>query len=116
MLYLKYTITIGLLSAFAWGCSSSNKENGETILPPLKDKVWYTNPVIDSDNPDPTVIKAADGYFYLYATGGNTWIHKSKDLVNWTFVSGAYEEDKKPVWSRRPVSGHRISITSMENM
>ena len=56
------------------------------------------NPVIDSDNPDPTVIKAEDGYFYLYATGGNTWIHKSKDLVHWTYVSGAYEEDKKPSW------------------
>ena len=87
-----------MISLFTWGCGNSDKQKGETVQTPLVDKVWYSNPVIDSDNPDPTVIKAEDGYFYLYATGGNTWIHKSKDLVHWTYVSGAYEEDKKPSW------------------
>ena len=28
----------------------------------------YTNPVIDSSAPDPSVIRADDGTFYLYAT------------------------------------------------
>ena len=28
----------------------------------------YSNPVINYSLPDPTVIKADDGYYYLYAT------------------------------------------------
>ena len=98
MLYLQHTITLGIFSLLTWGCGNSDKQKGEAEQAPLADKVWYSNPVIDSDNPDPTVIKAEDGYFYLYATGGNTWIHKSKDLVHWTYVGGAYEDDKKPSW------------------
>ncbi len=45
----------------------------------------YNNPVVAYSLPDPTVIKAADGYFYLYATENirNTPIHRSSDLVNW---------------------------------
>ena len=97
-MYMQNIIALGMISLFTWGCGNSDKQKGETVQTPLEDKVWYSNPVIDSDNPDPTVIKAEDGYFYLYATGGNTWIHKSKDLVHWTYVSGAYEEDKKPSW------------------
>lgn len=110
-LRFKWLIMMGVFPAFVWGCSNSDKEKDEVLPPPVVDnkpetdpeskpeeKVWYSNPVIDSDNPDPTVIKADDGYFYLYATGGNTWIHKSKDLVKWEFVSGTYEEDKKPNW------------------
>ena len=97
-MYMQNIIALGMISLFTWGCGNSDKQKGETVQTPLEDKVWYSNPVIDSDNPDPTVIKAEDGYFYLYSTGGNTWIHKSKDLVHWTYVSGAYEEDKKPSW------------------
>lgn len=116
MLYLQHTITLGIFSLLTWGCGNSDKQKGEAEQAPLADKVWYSNPVIDSDNPDPTVIKAEDGYFYLYATGGNTWIHKSKDLVHWTYVGGAYEDDKNRHGNRKQVFGHRISIISMENM
>lgn len=98
MLYIKYAITIGLLSVFSWGCSSSNEPSGEDVQPPLKDKVWYTNPVIDHDAPDPTIERAADGMFYLYATGGNTSVYKSPDLVRWDYVGNAYEEKSKPAW------------------
>ena len=66
MLYLQHTITLGILSLLTWGCGNSDKQKGEAEQAPLADKVWYSNPVIDSDNPDPTVIKAEDGYFYLY--------------------------------------------------
>lgn len=114
MLYLQHTITLGIFSLLTWGCGNSDKQKGEAEQAPLADKVWYSNPVIDSDNPDPTVIKAEDGYFYLYATGGNTWIHKSKDLVHWTYVGGAYEDDKNRHGNRKQVFGRRISIISME--
>jgi aldose 1-epimerase len=33
--------------------------------------VYYNNPVVRAEAPDPSVIRAADGTFYLYATGGN---------------------------------------------
>ena len=56
MLYLQHTITLGILSLLTWGCGNSDKQKGEAEQAPLADKVWYSNPVIDSDNPDPTVI------------------------------------------------------------
>jgi arabinan endo-1,5-alpha-L-arabinosidase len=28
----------------------------------------YSNPVIDADFPDPAVLRASDGYYYVYAT------------------------------------------------
>jgi arabinan endo-1,5-alpha-L-arabinosidase len=58
----------------------------------------YSNPVVAKNVPDPTVIKADDGYFYLYATGRITPIYKSKDLVNWTFVGTAFTEETRPAF------------------
>lgn len=52
MLYLQHTITLGILSLLTWGCGNSDKQKGEAEQAPLADKVWYSNPVIDSDNPD----------------------------------------------------------------
>lgn len=58
----------------------------------------YTNPVIKSSSPDPSVIRAQDGYFYLYATENtrNVPIYKSKDLVNWKFIGTAFNETSRP--------------------
>lgn len=58
----------------------------------------YQNPVVAKSLPDPTIIKAADGWFYLYATEDirNTPIHKSEDLVNWEFVGTAFTEETRP--------------------
>ena len=54
----------------------------------------YTNPVYGSDFPDPTVQRALDGTFYAYATGCKC--KSSKDLVNWTNVSGVIS---RPTWN-----------------
>ncbi len=54
----------------------------------------YKNPVYGSDFPDPTVIRAADGTFYAYATGCKA--KKSTDLVKWTDVSGVIS---RPTWN-----------------
>ena len=57
----------------------------------------YTNPVIPRTAPDPAIIKALDGYYYIVATS-DTWqdgsFHllptwRSTDLVNWSFVGDA---------------------------
>lgn len=55
----------------------------------------YTNPVMDRDCPDPTVIRAADGYFYAYATGVSTY--RSRDLVTWEYVT--YPFNSVPSWN-----------------
>lgn len=64
----------------------------------------YTNPVLDSDFPDPTVIRAPDGFYYGYATQtqrAGKWINiqlaRSADLVHWQYLGDALP--KKPSWA-----------------
>lgn len=63
----------------------------------------YTNPVINTSLPDPTVIRADDGYFYLYATEDirNLPIYRSRDLTDWQFVGTAFTDDTRPQWNRK---------------
>ena len=58
----------------------------------------YSNPVIDNSLPDPTVVKAPDGYFYLYATENirNVPIYRSKDLVDWRYMGTAFTNATRP--------------------
>ena len=58
----------------------------------------YTNPVIDRDAPDPTVIRAEDGTFYAYATwrDRNIPVYKSTDMVNWEYLGGVFAEGEVP--------------------
>ena len=60
----------------------------------------YTNPIIsDKSVPDPSVIRAMDGYFYLYATQTKTYwmpVYRSKDLVNWEYQGTAFNKATEP--------------------
>lgn len=58
----------------------------------------YLNPVINKSLPDPTLIKAKDGYFYLYATENtkNVPIYKSKNLTDWEFLGTAFTNETRP--------------------
>lgn len=60
----------------------------------------YKNPVIDYSLPDPTIIKANDGNFYVYATENirNLPIHRSKDLVDWEEVGTAFTDQTRPTF------------------
>jgi arabinan endo-1,5-alpha-L-arabinosidase len=60
----------------------------------------YTNPVVSRSLPDPTIIRAEDGYFYLYATEDirNIPICRSRDLVKWSFVRTAFTEATRPAF------------------
>ena len=62
------------------------------IITPLETQ--YTNPVIGKDAPDPSIIKADNGVYYLYATG--EVIYKSKDLVNWDYVGKVFQGVPRP--------------------
>ena len=68
--------------------------------PVTQTKSTYRNPVIDYSLPDPTVIKADDGYFYLYATEDirNTPIHRSRNLVDWEEIGTAFTEETRPTF------------------
>lgn len=58
----------------------------------------YRNPVIKFSMPDPSVIRADDGFFYVYATENirNIPIFRSKNLVEWTMVGKAFTEKTRP--------------------
>ena len=66
----------------------------------------YANPVLDSDFPDPAVLKAPDGFYYAYATQtemGGKWVNiqlaRSADLVTWKHVGDALPA--KPGWASK---------------
>lgn len=58
----------------------------------------YSNPVINRSAPDPTVIRAADGFYYLYATENvrNVPIFRSPNLVDWQLVGTAFTDETRP--------------------
>jgi arabinan endo-1,5-alpha-L-arabinosidase len=64
----------------------------------------YANPVLDADFPDPTVIRAPDGFYYGYATQterDGKWVNiqvaRSADLVHWDDLGDALPT--KPGWA-----------------
>lgn len=63
----------------------------------------FANPVIPASLPDPTVVRADDGYFYLYATEDvrNMPIYRSPDLVDWKFVGTAFTPETRPKWNAK---------------
>ena len=73
---------------------------GDTIIRDtiIYKKERFKNPIINVSLPDPSVIKASDGYFYLYATEDirNLPIYKSKDLIKWEYVGTAFTNENRP--------------------
>ena len=75
-------------------------KGSEVITPQPTDKDEYQNPVIHRSMPDPTVIKANDGYFYLYATEDirNIPIYRSPDLIDWEFMGTVFTDQTRPTF------------------
>jgi len=64
----------------------------------------YHNPVLDADFPDPSVLRAPDGYYYAYATQTkragqilNFQVARSPDLATWEHLGEALPT--KPSWA-----------------
>ena len=101
-LYL-YVFTLALLSCTSEGNDNEgNKNREDDNLPSI---VKYENPVINENCPDPSIIKASDGYFYVYTTQNNLPgniqyipIHKSKDLVHWEYIGSVFDDSNHPTW------------------
>jgi arabinan endo-1,5-alpha-L-arabinosidase len=74
--------------------------------PSARAPATYANPVLDSDFPDPAVLRAPDGFYYAYATQGqhdgrqhNIQAARSCDLVNWQRLPDVLPV--KPAWASR---------------
>ena len=59
----------------------------------------YVNPILDWDFPDPSVIRADDGFYYAYATHtlrDDQWINiqvaRSADLFHWEHLCDVLPE------------------------
>ncbi len=79
----KYILAVPLLLILLTGAATSDL-NAQTAQ---QAETWQ-NPVFDTDFPDPTAIRAGDGYFYAYATQAvvgvkmnNIQLARSSDLV-----------------------------------
>lgn len=80
---------------FSCGNEKSIINNSEEMV--------YANPVVNYSLPDPTIMQAADGYFYLYATEDirNVPIHRSKNLIDWKEVGTAFTDSTRPNFVER---------------
>jgi len=98
-IYVNAILTL-LLSCGSDDGISNNSDN--TVA-----STTYRNPIINENCPDPTVMKANDGYFYVYSTQNNLKgdiryipIHRSKDLIHWSYVGTAFDGTNHPTWVR----------------
>ncbi len=67
-------------------------------------QTYYTNPIVNDDFPDPSVISVKDKGYFAYATHddfsptiNNILLRHSWDLVNWTTAKGALLQP--PLWA-----------------
>ncbi|HEX8831532.1 MAG TPA: glycoside hydrolase family 43 protein [Longimicrobium sp.] len=102
-----------LAAAALAACASPSPRAGSTDAHPgagsasiSSQGATYTNPVLDADFPDPTVIRAADGMYYAYGTQTerngetvNIQVARSRDLATWEHVGDALP--RKPGWASR---------------
>jgi arabinan endo-1,5-alpha-L-arabinosidase len=55
--------------------------------------------------PDPAIIEADDGWFYIFSTGAGLPIIRSKNLVHWVSVGRVFPNKRVPDWAREAVPG-----------
>lgn len=93
--FIKYTFPVVCLLLSA--CSLGKNENNKTAENETE-TAKYNNPVIPISVPDPTALRAPDGYFYLYGTEDirNLPIYRSKDLVEWEQRGTVFTNETRP--------------------
>jgi arabinan endo-1,5-alpha-L-arabinosidase len=74
--------------------AASDAGAADAALPP---PVPYTNPVLNLDFADPSVVRGADRKLYAFATGGLLQRARSSDLVHWQSIGNALAA--KPSWA-----------------
>src|SRR5262249_47842349 len=106
---MKAILVAGLLAVLLAGhpvARAPGAEGGSRTVPRAAppSRATLRNPVLDSDFPDPTVLRAADGWYYAYATQTigsqrktNISVARSRDLVRWELLTDALP--RKPAWA-----------------
>lgn len=96
-------VLICILAAASTAVAQSKRRATRAVS---RQQLSFTNPLLSSDFPDPTVIRADDGQYYAYATqtsmGGrdiNIQVARSRDLVTWEHLGDALPV--KPVWANQ---------------
>jgi arabinan endo-1,5-alpha-L-arabinosidase len=84
-------------------CAASAACGQNTGISGIARDTEYKNPVVARSLPDPTIIKAPDGRFRLYATEDtrNTPVYISSNLVDWTFAGTAFTDETRPDFEPR---------------
>ena len=107
--FSKYNTSIFCVSSFFLAvllCISCKKkpESKVTITEEQPILAVFTNPVLNLNFADPTVMKASDGYYYAYGTNTKVdgksihiQIRKSKNLIDWEDAGDALPQ--KPTWA-----------------
>ena len=109
----RVVLACSALASAAPGCAVPRRAPAPDGAPNARAARTYTNPLLDEDFPDPTVIRAADGFYYAYGTQGevarpdapggaatvNIQVLRSPDLVRWTRLPDALPA--KPRWASR---------------
>ena len=79
-------------------------------------RAQYTNPVLNKDMPDPSVVRAPDGQFYVYATEGGGLcvpIYRSRDLATrWRFAGSAFNSSTRPTF----IKGGTVVLVSLHRL
>lgn len=93
---MKAILLMSLAAALISGCASTRDKASPQMI--------ATNPIVDANCPDPAIIHAPDGYYYVYATQGavdgkmqNIQVMRSRDLKTWERIGDALPQ--KPVWA-----------------
>lgn len=92
-------LLFGAVCCMACGGNDNSKGSNKQPAPSIDDsQLAYHNPVIRISAPDPTAMRAKDGYYYLYATEDirNLPIFKSKDMIEWEQVGTAFTNETRP--------------------
>jgi len=100
-------VSLATMSAVGGTASAASGTRGpsQPTSPSNLQTSMYHNPVIPANAADPSVIRALDGYYYLFATStrfsGSATLHifpiwRSTDLVSWTYQGDAFKQ--APDW------------------
>lgn len=96
---IKSRIIIAISLVGLMGCSNDNDISQTNDVNKEQENVFFSNPIISERLPDPSIIHASDGYFYVYATQKNEIyipIYKSTNMIEWEYVGAAFK--LKPEW------------------